>query len=135
MWLVVAKLRVVAVLSVAQLQHKEPRVHALLHYGRQARSKGLSGAALLPCDFAGFLRACHGVTQNFQYGITGSFVNTFKRDYASLKDRNSAEIFLAQLPDATMHFNEVHPHSALKQKLPRLFRRELARRAQESGAS
>jgi transposase InsO family protein len=36
------------------------------------------------------------------------------------------------LPDAFMHFNEVHPHSSLKLNSPRMFRRELARRAQES---
>jgi len=68
-------------------------------------------------------------------GIAESFVNTFKRDYVNLMDRSSAEIVLAQLPDAFMHFNEVHPHSSLKWKSPRMFRRELARRAQESGAN
>jgi putative transposase len=62
-------------------------------------------------------------------------VNTFKRDYVNLMDRSSAEIVLAQLPDAFTHFNEVHPHSSLKSKSPRMFRRELARRAQENGAN
>ena len=68
-------------------------------------------------------------------GIAESFVNTFKRDYVNLMDRSSAETVLAQLPDAFTHFNEVHPHSALKWKSPRRFRRELARRAQENGAN
>jgi transposase InsO family protein len=68
-------------------------------------------------------------------GIAESFVNTFKRDYVSLMDRSNAKVVLAQLPDAFMHFNEVHPHSSLKLKSPRMFRRELARRAQESGAN
>jgi putative transposase len=68
-------------------------------------------------------------------GIAESFVNTFKRDYVNLMDRSSAEIVLAQLPDAFTHFNEVHPHSSLKWKSPRMFRREQARRAQENGAN
>ena len=68
-------------------------------------------------------------------GMAESFVNTFKRDYVSQMDRSSAEIVFAQLPDAFTHFNEVHPHSSLRLKSPRMFRRELARRAQESGAN
>jgi len=59
-------------------------------------------------------------------GMAESFVNTFKRDYVSQMDRSTAAIVLAQLPDAFEHFNEVHPHSALKWKSPRMFRRELA---------
>ena len=66
-------------------------------------------------------------------GMAESFVNTFKRDYVSMMDRSTAEAVLAQLPDAFTHFNEVHPHSSLNLKSPRMYRRELARRAQESG--
>jgi transposase InsO family protein len=65
-------------------------------------------------------------------GMAESFVNTFKRDYVSQMDRSTAAMVLAQLPDAFTHFNEVHPHSALKLKSPRLFRRELMRQAQEN---
>ena len=68
-------------------------------------------------------------------GIAESFVNTFKRDYVSLMDRGSAEVVLAQLPDAFTHFNEVHPHGSLKLKSPRMFSRGLMRRAQENGAN
>ena len=50
-------------------------------------------------------------------------------------DRNTAEVVLAQLPDAFTHFNEVRPHSSLNYKSPRMFRRELARRDQENGAN
>ena len=59
-------------------------------------------------------------------GMAESFVNTFKRDYVSLMDRSTAEVVLAQLPDAFTHFNEVHPHLSLNLKSPRMYRRELA---------
>ena len=68
-------------------------------------------------------------------GMAESFVNTFKRDYVSQMDRSTAAAVLDQLPDAFEHFNEVHPHSALKWKSPRMFRRELKRQAQENGAN
>jgi putative transposase len=62
-----------------------------------------------------------------------SFVNTFKRDYVSRMDLSDARTVLAQMPAAFEHFNEVHPHSSLKMKSPREFRRqrvERLRRAQ-----
>jgi putative transposase len=68
-------------------------------------------------------------------GMAESFVNTLKRDYVSQMDRSSAEAVLAQLPAAFEHFNEIHPHSALNYKSPRMFRRKLARQAQENDAT
>jgi putative transposase len=56
-------------------------------------------------------------------GIAESFVNTFRRDYLSRMDLSDALTVLAQLPAAFEHFNEVHPHSSLKMKSPREFRR------------
>lgn len=66
-------------------------------------------------------------------GVAESFVNTFRRDYPSRMDLTDAPTVLAQLPAAFEHFNEVHPHSSLKMKSPREFRRqqvEQLRRAQ-----
>ena len=66
-------------------------------------------------------------------GMAESFVNTFKRDYVSRMDLSNARTVLAQLPAAFEHFNEVHPHSSLKMKSSREFRRqrvEQPRRAQ-----
>jgi putative transposase len=66
-------------------------------------------------------------------GMAESFVNTFKRDYVSRMDLSDAKTVLAQLPAAFEHFNDVHPHSSLKMKSPREFRRqrvEQLRRAQ-----
>ena len=59
-------------------------------------------------------------------GMAESFVNTFRRDYVSRMDLTDAPTVLAQLPDAFEHFNEVHPHSSLKMKSPREFRRQQA---------
>lgn len=56
-------------------------------------------------------------------GMAESFVNTFKRDYVARMDLRDAATVLAQLPAAFEHFNEVHPHSALKMRSPREFRR------------
>ena len=50
-------------------------------------------------------------------------------------DRSTAEGVLAQLPDAFTQFNEVHPHSSLNLKSPRMYRMELVRRAQESSVN
>ena len=66
-------------------------------------------------------------------GVAESFVNTFRRDYQSRMDLADAPTVLAQLAAAFEHFNEVHPHSSLKMRSPREFRRqrvELVRRAQ-----
>ena len=55
-----------------------------------------------------------------------SFVNTFKRDYVSRIDLADARTVMAQMAAAFEHFNEVHPHSALKMKSPREFRQHRA---------
>lgn len=57
-------------------------------------------------------------------GMAKSFVNTFKRDYVGRMDFSNASTVLAQLPAAFEHFNEIHPHSSLKMKSPREFRRQ-----------
>jgi putative transposase len=59
-------------------------------------------------------------------GMAESFVNTFKRDYVSRMDLADARTVLAQMAAAFEHFNEVHPHSALKMKSPREFRQHRA---------
>ena len=59
-------------------------------------------------------------------GMAESFVNTFKRDYVSRMDLANARTVMAQMAAVFEHFNEVHPHSALKMKSPREFRRQRA---------
>jgi len=64
-------------------------------------------------------------------GMAESFVNTFKRDYVSRMDLTDARTVMAQLPAAFEHFNEVHPHSSLKMRSPREFRRYRAAQARQ----
>jgi putative transposase len=52
-----------------------------------------------------------------------TFVKTFKRDYADRVDRRHALTVPRQLDAAFEHYNEVHPHKALKMLSARLFRR------------
>ena len=59
-------------------------------------------------------------------GMAESFVNTFKRDYVSRMDLVDARTVMAQMATAFEHFNEVHPHSALKMRSPREFRQHRA---------
>jgi putative transposase len=65
-------------------------------------------------------------------GMAESFVNTFRRDYVSRMDLSDATTVMAQLPAAFEHFNEVHPHSALKMKSPREFRQHQAARQRQA---
>jgi putative transposase len=65
-------------------------------------------------------------------GMAESFVNTFKRDYVSHMDRTDAATVLAQLQAAFEHFNEVHPHSSLRMKSPREFRRQQAEQMRQA---
>ncbi len=65
-------------------------------------------------------------------GMAESFVNTFRRDYLSRMDLSDAPTVLAQLPAAFEHFNEVHPHSGLKMKSPREFRRQRVERTRHA---
>ena len=57
-------------------------------------------------------------------GMAESFVKSFKRDYVATMDRRNAKTVMLQLEAAFAHYNEVHPHSALKMLSPRMFRRK-----------
>lgn len=53
-------------------------------------------------------------------------MKTFKRDYAARMDRSDAITVMRQLSAAFEHYNDVHPHSALKMLSPRMFKRHNA---------
>jgi putative transposase len=57
-------------------------------------------------------------------GMAEAFVNTLKRDYVSVNPTPDARTILASLPRWIEHYNELHPHSALKMRSPRMFRHE-----------
>ncbi len=67
-------------------------------------------------------------------GMAESFVNTFKRDYVARMDLRDVNTVLAQLSAAFEHFNEVHPHSSLKMRSPREFRRQRAEQVRQEPA-
>ncbi|VVD27831.1 transposase (fragment) [Paraburkholderia dioscoreae] len=55
-------------------------------------------------------------------GMAESFVKTMKRDYVSWMPKPDARTALHNLAIAFDHYNESHPHSALKYCSPREFR-------------
>ncbi|UVJ45976.1 IS3 family transposase [Pseudomonas sp. LS1212] len=56
-------------------------------------------------------------------GMAESFVKTIKRDYVAHMPKPDRETALRNLAIAFEHYNEEHPHSALKYRSPREFRR------------
>jgi putative transposase len=59
-------------------------------------------------------------------GMAEAFVKTFKRDYVERMRRSDAITVMRQLNAAFEHYNDVHPHRALKMLSPRMFRRHNA---------
>jgi putative transposase len=57
-------------------------------------------------------------------GMAESLVKTLKRDYMQFAHRPDAAAVLMQLPAWFEHYNEIHPHSALKYLSPRMFRKK-----------
>lgn len=60
-------------------------------------------------------------------GMAESFVKTMKRDYVAFMPKPDAASAARNLAIAFEHYNEKHPHSALRYRSPREFRRTLAR--------
>ncbi|MGA4034867.1 IS3 family transposase [Ralstonia nicotianae] len=56
-------------------------------------------------------------------GMAESFVKTMKRDYVAFMPKPDAAMAARNLAIAFEHYNEQHPHSALKYRSPREFRR------------
>lgn len=56
-------------------------------------------------------------------GMAESFVKTMKRDYIAFMPKPDAMTAVRNLAIAFEHYNEEHPHSALKYRSPREFRR------------
>jgi len=71
----------------------------------------------------GFIPRTTPIVSPQSNGMAEAFVKTFKRDYASVNPRPDADTVLRQLPKWFDHYNEHHPHKALKYRSPRQFRR------------
>jgi transposase InsO family protein len=56
-------------------------------------------------------------------GMAEAFVKTFKRDYVRIHAIPDAVALMEHLPNWLEDYNENHPHSALKMRSPREFRR------------
>jgi hypothetical protein len=54
-------------------------------------------------------------------GMAEAFVRTIKRDYVRVSPRPNAESVMRQLRSWITHYNEVHPHKALRYRSPREF--------------
>ena len=55
-------------------------------------------------------------------GMAEAFVKTFKRDYVKVNPLPDAKTVIGQLPKWFEHYNELHPHKALRYLSPREFR-------------
>ena len=62
--------------------------------------------------------------ENFEVGCVCA--EKMSDDYVARLDLRDVKTVLAQLSAAFEHFNEVHPHSSLKMRSPREFRRQRA---------
>ena len=58
-------------------------------------------------------------------GMAEAFVRTFKRDYVRVGGCPDAQTVLRSLPAWFTHYNEVHPHRALRYRSPRQFIRAI----------
>lgn len=56
-------------------------------------------------------------------GMCEAFVRTFKRDYVQVNSISTPSLALAQIGQWMEDYNEVHPHSGLRMRSPREFRR------------
>ena len=54
-------------------------------------------------------------------GMAEAFVRTFKRDYVRVNAIPDAQTFMSMLPAWFAHYNEVHPHKALRYRSPAEF--------------
>ncbi|MGC8210099.1 IS3 family transposase [Ralstonia pseudosolanacearum] len=59
-------------------------------------------------------------------GMAESFVKTMKHDYVAYMEKPDAPTALSRLAIAFEHYNERHPHKALKYRSPREFRKTAA---------
>ena len=109
-------------------------IPAFQNCGAGIRSEGLDEPAVitaLPQVFSLFQAVCKfglepPVCSPQSNGMAESLVRTIKRDYVAFMSKPEPAMAMRNLALAFEHYNEHHPHSALKCRSPRECRRRLA---------
>lgn len=111
-------------LMVAAVEHRFGRVNHLPQPIEWLSDNGSPYVARDTRSFArdiGLLPRTTPLESPQSNGMAEAFVRTFKRDYVRVGDRPDAETVLRSLPAWFNHYNEVHPHRALRYQSPRQF--------------
>jgi putative transposase len=112
------------------LQAVESRFHGALKTDSQIEWLSDNGSCYIADETLTFSRAIGlkpittPVRSPQSNGMAESFVKTMKRDYVSWMPKPDARTALQNLAIAFDHYNESHPHSALKYRSPREFRQQ-----------
>jgi transposase InsO family protein len=69
----------------------------------------------------GLIRRTTPVSSPQSNGMAEAFARIFKRDYVRVNPKPNAQSVIDQLPGWFAHYNEVHPHRALRYRSPREF--------------
>ena len=111
-------------LTVAAVEHRSGRVNRLPRPVEWLSDNGGPWVARETRGFArdiGLLPKTTPLESPQGNGMAEAFVRTFKRDYVRVSSRPDAETVLRSLPTWFTHYNEVHPHRALRYRSPREF--------------
>lgn len=111
-------------LMVAAIEHRFGRVNQLPRPIEWLSDNGSCYVARDTRAFArdiGLLPRTTPLESPQSNGMAEAFVRTFKRDYVRVADCPDAVTVLRSLPAWFDHYNEVHPHRALRYLSPRQF--------------
>jgi putative transposase len=111
-------------LMVAAIEHRFGQVNRLPHPIEWLSDNGSCYVARDTRGFArdiGLLPRTTPLESPQSNGMAEAFVRTFRRDYVRVADCPDAETVLRSLPAWFTHYNEVHPHRALRYRSPRQF--------------
>jgi putative transposase len=111
-------------LMVAAVEHRFGRINRL---PRPIEWLSDNGSPYVARQTRGFARDIGLVPRTTPFespqsnGMAEAFVRTFKRDYVRVANCPDAETVLRSLPVWFTHYNEIHPHRALRYRSPRQF--------------
>ena len=111
-------------LMVATVEHRYGQVNRVPEPIEWLTDNGSCYPARNPRAFArgiGLIPRTTPVSSPQSNGMAEAFVRTLKRDYVRVNPRPNAQSVIDQLPGWFAHYNEVHPHRALRYRSPREF--------------